>query len=149
MGYLSNFIVYVLAMLGVIMLALFVFKNATSCKTTNSNCNNLRVLDTLSLGARKTLYIVAAGKEQFLIAGDVDHTSLISKLNSKESYEEEISAIATSENKDYTTKSYRSLNIPNIPKRTNFMDRTNNKIHTLQASPYDAVMKNLAEKIKG
>ncbi len=34
----------------------------------------------MTLSPRKTLYIVSAGDEKFLIAGDVDRTTLISKL---------------------------------------------------------------------
>ena len=82
MGYLANFIVYTLAMVGVIVVALLVFKNSTGagCK---SSSKFLKVHDTLSLGPRKTLYIVSAGEEKFLIAGDVDKTTLISKLEVK------------------------------------------------------------------
>ena len=79
MGYITNFIVYTLAMVGVIVVALLVFKNATT-GCCNKSSKYLRVLDTISLGQRKTLYIVSTGKEQFLIAGDVNNTCLISKL---------------------------------------------------------------------
>ena len=81
MGYMTNFIVYVFAMMGVIMLALFVFKHATGCRVNSKGANkSLRVLDTLNLTPRKTLYVVSAGKEKFLIAGDSERTTLISKL---------------------------------------------------------------------
>ena len=86
MGYLTNFIVYTLAMVGVIVIALMVFKNATNVNTKGSS-KYLKVHDTLSLGPRKTLYIVSAGEEKFLIAGDVDKTSLISKLGCNEKQE--------------------------------------------------------------
>ena len=77
MGYLTNFIVYTLAMVGVIVIALLVFKGTTGGGIKGGS-NHLKVLDTLSIGPRKTLYIISAGKEKFLIAGDVDKTSLIS-----------------------------------------------------------------------
>ena len=77
MGYLANFIVYTLAMVGVMGLALFAFKKFALGGGKSSGSKNLRVLDTMALSARKTLYIVSAGDEKFLIAGDVDRTTLI------------------------------------------------------------------------
>ena len=74
MGYLANFIVYTLAMVGVIVVALLVFKNSTGISTKNSS-KFLRVKDTLSLSSRKTLYIISAGNEDFLLASDFDKTS--------------------------------------------------------------------------
>ena len=77
MGYLANFMVYTLAMVGVIAIALLIFKGATS-NVSKKSSKLLNVVDTMSLGPRKTLYIVSAGKEKFLIDGDVDKTLLIS-----------------------------------------------------------------------
>ena len=81
MGYLTNFIVYTLAMVGVIGIALMAFKMSSNTGS-KSGSKFLRVQDTLSIGPRKTLYIISAGNEKFLIAGDVDKTTLISKLES-------------------------------------------------------------------
>ena len=130
MGYLTNFIVYMLAMVGVMMLALFIFKNATG-SVKKGQSKFLKVHDTLSLGPRKTLYIVSAGQEKFLIAGDVDKTSLISKLQTTESpaeisFEEELAM-----------------------QKPSYIDRKSLGIKTVQNKPYNSVMKNLAERIKG
>ena len=84
MGYLANFMVYTLAMVGVIVVALLIFKNATSGGITGGKSKYLKIIDTLNLAPRKTLYIVSTGREKFLIAGDVDKTSLISKLQTAE-----------------------------------------------------------------
>ena len=84
MGYLANFMVYTLAMVGVIVVALLIFKNATSGGITGGKSKYLKIIDTLNLAPRKTLYIVSTGREKFLIAGDVDKTSLISKLETAE-----------------------------------------------------------------
>lgn len=84
MGYLANFMVYTLAMVGVIVVALLIFKNATSGGITGGKSKYLKIIDTLNLAPRKTLYIVSTGREKFLIAGDVDKTSLISKLETVE-----------------------------------------------------------------
>ena len=79
MGYLANFMVYTLAMIGVIAIALIVFKNANSFGGAGKS-KHLKVIDTLSIAPRKTLYVVSTGREKFLIAGDVGNTTLISKL---------------------------------------------------------------------
>ena len=137
MGYLANFIVYTLAMVGVIMLALFVFKISSSGGA-KSGSKYLKVHDTLSLGPRKTLYIVSAGEEKFLIAGDVDKTSLISKLGVKDNVEVPVSVVETFKE-----------TMDNIPSMTSYMDKRSVGIYKTQEKPYASVMKNLAERIKG
>ena len=126
MGYLSNFIVYMFAMTGVIMIALLIFKHTTSFNKKNSvKGNGLRVIDTLSLSTRKTLYIIEAGNEKFLIAGDIDRTALIAKLDNNE-------------NKFGTGSVYKD---------ENYKHETG--IYTTNQTPYGSVIRNLAEKIKG
>ncbi len=152
MGYLANFIVYTLAMVGVMMLALFVFKNSTGAGCKKSS-KFLKVLDTMSLGPRKTLYIVSAGEEKFLIAGDVDKTTLISKLNPQNSTQEKISAVAALDNEDFSTKSFKGV-MESIPQKTSYMDKSGVGIHAGQINkrgiddtPYTSVMKNLAQRM--
>lgn len=84
MGYLSNFVVYLFAMMGVIMLALFVYKKFNVNSIGVKNNHTLRVEDALSISARKTLYVVRSGTERFLIAADMERTTLISKLEDSE-----------------------------------------------------------------
>lgn len=146
MGYLTNFIVYTMAMVGVMVLALLVFKNATSGGN-KSGGKFLKVIDTMSLGARKTLYIVSAGEEKFLIAGDVDKTTLISKLNPASELEDRIPAIASASVEDFSTKSFKDT-MSSLPRKKSYMDKSVVGIHSVQSSPYSSVMKNLAEKIR-
>lgn len=80
MGYIANFIVYTLAMVGVIVVALLVFKNATSVGG-GKHSKYLKIIDSISLGQRKSVFIISTGKEQFLVASDVNNTSLISKID--------------------------------------------------------------------
>lgn len=79
-GYLVNFSVYTMAMIGLIFFALMVYKKFAQGSISGKKSEFLNVEETLSLSPRKTLYVVRAGGEKFLIAGDVDKTSLISKL---------------------------------------------------------------------
>jgi len=159
MGYLTNFIVYTLAMVGVIGLALLVFKfsSGTGCK---SKSKYLQVIDTMSIGPRKTLYIVSAGEEKFLIAGDVDKTTLISKLNPKQTYEEKISAIASIEKEDFSTCSYKGASTPSytvpLAKKEDFVDKSGVSLRKnmiqeglVNDNSYSSVMKKLAAKMQG
>ncbi|MBO5739073.1 flagellar biosynthetic protein FliO [bacterium] len=136
MGYLSNFIVYTLAMVGVVAVALVVFKTSTSTGT-KRGAKFLKVHDTLSLGPRKTLYIVSAGDEKFLIAGDIDKTTLISKLNENKSLE----------TKQSVTETFKDT-LENLPTKNSYIDRSIVGIYKTQKKPYESVMKNLAEKIR-
>ncbi|MBO6272134.1 flagellar biosynthetic protein FliO [bacterium] len=82
-----NFIVYLLAMLGIIILALFVYKKFNVNSLGIKNNHSLKIEDALSLSARKTLYVIRNGSERFLIAADMERTTLISKLdNNSEVY---------------------------------------------------------------
>jgi flagellar biogenesis protein FliO len=78
-GYLMNFLVYTSAMVGIIFAAVFIYKKAMCPAASRSEF--LGVEDSISLAPRKTLYVVRAGNERFLVASDVDKTSLISKLD--------------------------------------------------------------------
>lgn len=125
MGYLTNFIVYTLAMLGIIILAIVVFKYSAGFKVkNNSGRSTLKVLETLSLSTRKTLYVVEAEGEKFLIAGDIDNTTLISKLG----------APVKTEPERYIKESIANKN--------------NMEISYAQKSSYESVMKSLAEKMR-
>lgn len=79
-GYLINFMIYTLAMVGVIFLALFIYKKTSVMPSGKSRSKFLGVEDVMSLTPRKSLYVVRAGNEKFLIASDMERTTLISKL---------------------------------------------------------------------
>lgn len=134
-----------LAMAGVLAFALLVFKHTTGGGNRFGKGKCLKVLDTLSLGTRKTLYIVSAGEEKFLIAGDTDRTTLISKLTPTGGYDSEIPRVMTSETNDYSTKSFEEVIKP-LPKKS-YADKSIVGIHRTQTSPYSSVMRSLANKM--
>lgn len=151
MGYITNFIVYTLAMVGVIVVALLVFKNATSVG--GGKCSKyLKIIDTISLGQRKHLYIVSTGKEQFLIAGDVNNTCLISKLDSGLSDVKNIPTTKTDliDNIKPITDSF-SDTLAALPKQS-YMDKSNIGINSSmiskKATSNKSVIKNIAEILK-
>ncbi len=79
-GYIANFTVYTMAMIGLICFAVFVYKKFTDGTMRSDNTKFLSVEDSMSLSPRKTLHVVRAGNEKFLIASDIERTTLISKL---------------------------------------------------------------------
>lgn len=83
-GYIANFTVYTMAMTGLICFAVFIYKKFMDGSIRGDNTKFLSVEESMSLTPRKTLHVVRAGNEKFLIASDVDRTTLISKLANSE-----------------------------------------------------------------
>ncbi len=108
MGYISNFIVYFLAMIGIIILALYVYKKFSISSFSTRRNNSLKVEDTLSLSPRKTLFVIRDGNERFLIAADLERTTLISKLEDREEVHEEINHRMIRSNVDLTERGIRA-----------------------------------------
>lgn len=79
--YFGQFIVYTIAMLGIIFAALFVYKKVTDGTGFGGKSDFLDIEDSISLSSRKSLYVIRAGHERFLVAADLDRTALISKLD--------------------------------------------------------------------
>ena len=129
MGYMVNFIVYTIAMIGIILLAVFVYKKFSF--TTGSKSKFLNVEDCISVGPRKEIFVVRAGNERFLVASDVGRTSLISKLDGNSSYAPEIQNI--SENQVNENSILRQKNVPtnssvdDLPEIVTFPRRQQNK----------------------
>ena len=99
-GYLTNFIVYAFAMSGVLLTAVFVYKKFCLTGSSKDESKFLAVKDRICIAPRKNLYVVQAGNEYFLIAGDAERTTMLSKLNAnadvqiqgqKNSWREELS----------------------------------------------------------
>lgn len=95
-SYIVNFATYTLAMVGFIVLILFVYKKAMYTPINAKNREYLNVENVLKLSPTKTVYIIKAGTERFLVAGDSTNTTLLAKLDSENinhalSVEEEIS----------------------------------------------------------
>ena len=80
-GYIVNFATYVFAMIGFIVLVLFVYKKAMYTPTNAKNRQYLNVENILKLSPTKTIYIIKAGTERFLVAGDNTTTTMLAKLD--------------------------------------------------------------------
>ena len=82
--YLINFLVYSMAMVGLLFICLMIYKKTMVENRFSKNDNELKVENALNLSQRKTLYVVKAGNEKFLIAADLERTSFLAKLNNEE-----------------------------------------------------------------
>ena len=80
-GYLTNFIVYVFAMSGVMLIAVSIYKRICGVNNNIKEGKLLSVQDKLTIAPRKNLYVIKAGEEYFLVAGDTEHTTMLSKLD--------------------------------------------------------------------
>lgn len=82
-SYIVNFATYTLAMVGFIVLILFVYKKAMYTPINAKNREYLNVENVLKLSPTKTVYIIKAGTERFLVAGDSTTTTMLAKLDSE------------------------------------------------------------------
>lgn len=95
-GYLAHFLIYTMAMIGFIVLALYVYKKSSVHTMQAGSREYLKIENALRLTPGKTIYVIKAGTERFLIAGDAQNTTMLSKLsedNIPEKKEPEISGI--------------------------------------------------------
>lgn len=83
-GFIANFTVYTLAMIGLIFFALMMYKKFINGNSYGNKSGFLGVEESINLAPRKSIYVVRAGNERFLVASDADRTSLISKLDEKQ-----------------------------------------------------------------
>ncbi len=80
-GYITNFAVYTMAMIGLIFFALLTYKKFFCGTGFGKKSDFLNIEESISLAPRKNLYVIRAGNERFLVASDSDRTNLISKLD--------------------------------------------------------------------
>lgn len=80
-SYIMHFATYTFAMIGFIVIVLFVYKKTMYSQSSNENRNFLKVENVLKLSPTKTVYVLKAGTERFLIAGDSANTTMLAKLD--------------------------------------------------------------------
>jgi len=102
-GYLMAFGVYTLAMIGIIFIAFLVWKNVVLTNSKGKS-GTMKVEEMLALNSRKSLFIIRVQNERFLIATDVDRTTLLAKLDEKDS-------MLSNKSKQDELKSYAYENI--------------------------------------
>ena len=83
--YLIKFIFYTAGVIGFLLIAYIIAKNCLNGSTLalKKKISNLEIEETLGISPRKTLHIVRAFDEKFLIASDANSTTLLARLNSE------------------------------------------------------------------
>jgi len=91
--YLLNFIVYSMAMVGLLFICLVVYKKTMANGKCTKNNDEMLVENALNLSPRKTIYVVKVGDEKFLIAGDAERTTFLAKLDERALVSEKITTV--------------------------------------------------------
>jgi flagellar biogenesis protein FliO len=131
-SYVLNFSVYTMAMVGIIFCALFVFKKFSIGGVFQKKSSMLAIEDHLSINSRKSLLVVKAGGERFLVASDLDRTSLIAPLSS--------SISANNVERIDAERIPNRIDLGLVNKTADFMNK---------GSQNSSVIKELAKKMKG
>lgn len=139
-GYLVNFAVYTMAMIGLIFFALMIYKKFSGEGILGRKSEFLSVEDTIGIAPRKNLYIVRAGNERFLIAGDIDKTTLIAKLG-----ENNTSSKVANFDTQFTKVEKTTKITEDLPDITDIRNYTINQ--STKATSSSDVLKRLAKKI--
>ena len=79
MTYVTAFIFYTLAMIGILLVGFIVYKK-TFMSEKGENKGYIKVIDSLPIGNKKMLLVVKIKNEKFLIASGLEHTTFLSKL---------------------------------------------------------------------
>jgi len=89
-GYIINFVVYTMAMVGIMFLSVLIYKKSTIMNPKRNGKNGMEIMETLTLSPKKTLHIVKVQNEKFLIASDLERTSFLAKLGENTSIYEAV-----------------------------------------------------------
>lgn len=89
-SYIMNFAVYSFAIMGFFVMLLLVYKKAINPDKMLNKKNFLKVENTLKLSPVKSIYVIKAGNERFLVAGDTANTTMLAKLEDNQDDEDYI-----------------------------------------------------------
>lgn len=89
MTYVTAFIFYTLAMIGILLIGFVVYKK-TFMTEKGENKGYIKVIDSLPIGNKKLLLVVKIKNEKFLIASGLEHTTFLSKLEDDNIQKEEV-----------------------------------------------------------
>ena len=84
--YVSAFIFYTLAMIGIMFAGFIVYKK-TFENTKGDNKGIIKIIDSTPIGNKKMLLVVKVKNERFLIASGIEHTTFLSKLENDNAIE--------------------------------------------------------------
>jgi len=82
-GHLTGFLVYMLAMLGIIFIALVVVKKSITFSSVKQKNSFLKIESRLNIEPRKNLYVIKAGNERFLVSSGIEGCQFMTKIGEK------------------------------------------------------------------
>ena len=152
-GYFLNFMIYTLAMVGVMLLSVVIYKKAMSGSFNSKKGRLIKIEESLGLSPKKTLYVVSVEDEKFLIASDADRTSFLAKLKEKNgklpSLQEAAFSIVPSEKEVKTVSGgKRPVSKKTVNRNTKVVHESFSQILKNSDNSSYPVIRNLAKKIK-
>ncbi len=120
--YLVSFVTYTFAIIGLMIIALCIYKKVTTTIQKGTKGDFLGLEHRLDLSARKSIYVIRAGNERFLIASDIDRTTLLAKLNDTRREQNKEMTIPSSEFRQVKTFELEEEQIPVLKSLANKLD---------------------------
>mgnify|MGYP003571339287 CR=1 FL=1 len=119
--YISAFIFYTLAMVGILLVGFIIYKK-TFLLSNNDNKGIIKIVDSISIGPKKNLLIIKIKNERFLIASGAEHTTFLSKLKddnnqSKKEQKEEYINPKVQKQMDFQQENLKQARLNNIQKQ--------------------------------
>lgn len=87
--YVTAFIFYTLAMIGILLIGFVVYKKTFMPMGQDKSRGIIKIIDSLPIGNKKMLHVVKIKNEKFLIASGLEHTTFLAKLENSASQEKE------------------------------------------------------------
>ena len=81
MTYVTAFIFYTLAMIGILLIGFVVYKKTFMPTNKGESRGMIKIIDSLPIDNKKMLHVVKIKNEKFLIASGLEHTTFLSKLD--------------------------------------------------------------------
>lgn len=81
--YITAFIFYTMAMIGILIVGYIVYKKTILTYKKDAK-GMIKIIDSLPIGPKKTLLLVKIKNERFLIASGAEHTTFLAKLDEDE-----------------------------------------------------------------
>ena len=124
--YITAFIFYSLAMIGILIVGYIVYKK-TILTSKKDNKGMIKVIDSLPIGPKKTLLVVKIKNEKFLIASGAEHTTFLAKLNEDDNKQNSKIIKQAMQN--------ANKNIDFIPKKQEYENFSNTQFEEIKEKP--------------
>lgn len=124
--YVTAFIFYTLAMIGILLIGFVVYKKTFQIDK-SENKGTIKILDSLPIGNKKTLLVVKVKNEKFLIASGLEHTTFLSKL-------EDVKVPELKQKEEIITPEVVDMSLVEEIHKENFAQQNENRFDDVQKS---------------